>query len=411
MKKVVITGIGLINSIGNNKEEVWDSILNNKCGIKEISKEMQERTGVTLAAEVNNYNGAEHFSKKEIRSYDYVTQLGIIAAREAAKDANLEQIEDRNKIGVNVTSGIGGMRTIQDEVLKASEKGFKKVSPMFIPKAIINLVSGNIAIELNAKGITNSLVTACASSTDAIGHAMMYIQNGMVDVMVTGGSETAANESGLAGFGNLRALSKATNPEESSMPFDKNRNGFIMGEGSAVLILESEEHALKRGAKIYGEIVSYGATCDGNHITAPDPEGIQGERAVKIALENAGLQPKDVNHVNCHGTSTVLNDQGEINFLRRLYGDDFKDTYINSFKGHVGHLLGAAGATEVALTIMSMNEGIIAPCLNTKEVAEECQGNIVINDVQKLKSKYAIKQSLGFGGHNSCLILKGKEDA
>lgn len=405
-KRVVITGLGTINSVGLDAKSAWENLKVGKLGISKLDEDIIERTGVKFAGKIVDYDPLQYFSKKEVRRMDLCSQFALVAAKEAAKDAKLENIENRERIGCNITSGIGGLITIQNNVETAVAKGYKKVSPMFIPNAIINLVAGNVAIDLDCKGICTPIVTACASSTDAIGHAMMYIQSGAVDVMVTGGSEAAIKESGLAGFQNMGALSKAENVEEASIPFDENRSGFVMGEGSGVLVLEEYEHAKKRGATIYGEVVGYSNTCDAMHITAPDEEAIQGQRAVRQAMEQAKVTPKDVKYVNAHGTSTPLNDKGEIKLLKKIYGDDFESVNITSSKSMTGHVLGGTGAIEAYITAMSLQEQLITPTINTKELDQDCNGNICLEKTKEIETEYGMSVSLGFGGHNSVIILK-----
>lgn len=408
-RQVVITGMGTINSLGLDVDSTWEALKSGKLGISAIKQQLTESTGVKFGGVINNYQGDNYFDRKQLRRLDFVQQLGIIAAREAASDANLDEIADRERIGVNVTSGMAGLNTIEENILKAAEKGFGKVSPMFIPNAIVNLVAGNVAIDLNCQGICTPVVTACASSTDGIGQGAMYIREGLVDVMVTGGSETALTNSGLAGFENMGALSKGTTAETASTPFDKDRSGFVMGEGAACLILEEYEHAKKRGAKIYGFVSGYGATCDANHITAPDSEARQGIRAAKMAIEKAGIKPQQIGYVNAHGTSTPLNDKGENLLLNNIYGEDVKDVAVTSTKSMTGHLLGATGAFEAIATIKSINEGIATPTIGINELDPTFTINVVENNARPINTEYGMSFSLGFGGHNAVIILKKGE--
>lgn len=407
-RKVVITGIGTINSVGLNAKDTWEGLKAGKLGISAVDPEVTEQTGVKFAGKITNYDAKEHFDRKQVRRLDLTSQYGIIAAREAAKDAKLDEIVDRTRIGVNVTSGIGGLETIEDNILKAGEKGFGKISPMFIPGAIVNLVGGNIAIDLNCNGICVPPVTACASSTDGIGHAAMYIANGMVDVMVTGGSEAAANRTGLAGFQNMGALTSADTLEEACVPFSATRSGFVMGEGAATLVLEEYEHAKARGAKIYGFVSGYGASCDANHITAPDSEAKMGLYAAKTAIENAGITPSEVGYVNTHGTSTPLNDKGEDILLHKLYAGT-EMPIVTSTKSMTGHLLGATGALEAIATVLSLNEGICTPTIGTKQIDPDISLNVCLENAKPISTEYGISFSLGFGGHNSVIVLKKGE--
>lgn len=408
-RRVVITGMGTINSLGLDVESTWDALKAGKLGISQIADNLSEATGVKFGGVIKDYQGDKYFDRKQLRRLDFVQQLAIIAAREAAQDANLEQVVDRERIGVNVTSGMAGLNTIEENIIKATEKGFSKVSPMFIPNAIVNLVAGNVAIDLECKGICTPVVTACASSTDGIGQGAMYIREGIVDVMVTGGSETAITYSGLSGFENMGALSKGQTAAEASTPFDKDRSGFVMGEGAACLILEEYEHAKARGAKIYGFVEGYGATCDANHITAPDSEAKQGIRAAQMAIANAGITPTEIGYVNAHGTSTPLNDKGENLLLNNIYGENVRDVAVTSTKSMTGHLLGATGAFEAIATMKSINEGIATPTIGIKQLDPDFTINVVENECRTINTDYGMSFSLGFGGHNAVVILKKGE--
>lgn len=407
-RKVAITGLGTINGVGLNTTSTWEGLKSGKLGISPVDSEITEATGVKYAGIINDYVGKDYFDRKQLRRLDKATQFALIASREAALDANLQAIENRERIGVNVTSGIGGIHTIEENILKAADKGFTKVSPMFIPGAIVNLVAGNVAIDLNCKGLCIPPVTACASSTDSIGHAAMYIANGMVDVMVTGGAEAAANKTGLAGFQNMGALTSSDTLEQACVPFSSERSGFVMGEGAATLVLEEYEHAKARGAKIYGFVEGYGATCDANHITAPDPEATMGLKAAEMAIENAGIKISQVGYVNAHGTSTPLNDKGEDILLNKLY-DGANMPIVTSTKSMTGHLLGATGALEAIATVLSLSEGVCTPTINTSEVDQEISLNVCLNEKQEMSSEYGISFSLGFGGHNSVIVLRKGE--
>ncbi len=407
-RKVVITGIGTINSIGLDAKETWENAKLGKLGISPIDEQLFSATKVKYAGVIKNYDASKYFDRKQVRRLDLATQYAIIASREAAKDSKLDEIVDRTRIGVNVTSGIGGMHTIEDNILKAADKGFGKISPMFIPNSIVNLVSGNVAIELEANGICTPLVTACASSTDAIGHAAMYIKQGLVDIMVAGGAEATINKTALAGFANMGALSKADEVTKASIPFDQERSGFIMGEGAATLVLEEYEHAKARGAKIYGFVAGYGATCDANHITAPDSSAKHGVRAAQIAINDANIDCTQINLVNAHGTSTPLNDAGENKLLNALFDEHVSDVHVTSTKSMTGHLLGATGALEALLTIKSLNEQIVTPTINTQNVDSEISLNVALQE-KSIKTDYAMSFSLGFGGHNSVIVLKNGE--
>ncbi|WOO89958.1 beta-ketoacyl-ACP synthase II [Mollicutes bacterium LVI A0078] len=408
MRKVVITGIGTINSVGLNAADTWEGLKAGKLGISQLPDEYTEETGVKFAGKITDYKATDYFDRKQARRLDKSSQFAIIAAREAATDANLQTIENRARIGVNVTSGIGGIETIEDNILKAADKGFNKISPMFIPGSIVNLVAGNVAIDLNCQGLCIPPVTACASSTDGIGHAAMYIQNGLVDVMVTGGAEAAANMTGLAGFQNMGALTSNETVETACVPFSKDRSGFVMGEGAGALILEEYEHAKARGAKIYGFVEGYGATCDASHITAPDPEAKMGLESAKQAIANAGISASQVGYVNAHGTSTPLNDKGEDTLLNKLYTGDAKPV-VTSTKSMTGHLLGATGAVEAIATVLSLQEQICTPTVGTTEIDPDISLDVCLNEAKPLDTDYGISFSLGFGGHNSVVVFKKGE--
>lgn len=406
MRRVVITGMGTINPLANNVQETFDAMKAGKSGISYLDDEIREELKVNVAGQINNYDPLAYFNRKEARTLDKAAQYAMIAANEAANEAKLAEITDRDRIGVNVTSGIGGISSIQEEADRAKGVSYKRVSPMFIPKALINLVPGNIAISHDCHGICNSVVTACASSTDAIGHAYNYIQSSMVDVMITGGSEASICPMALSGFNNMRALTRTDDLNNASIPFDENRSGFVMGEGSAVLILEEYEHAKKRGAKILAEVVGYGATCDANHITAPDAEGVFVTKAINNALKMADITIDEIGFVNVHGTSTPLNDKTEAKVLANLR----KQIAVTSSKSMTGHLLGAAGAIEVLNVAKSLEDGVITPTINTKVIDEDAKDLNVITDLTKSEAKYAMSTSLGFGGHNAAIIIKKVEE-
>ncbi len=410
-KRVVITGIGAITPIGNNVNETWNAIKEKKCGIDNIS--LFDTTGykTSLAAEVKNYNPTEYFDVKQTRRLDRSSQFAIIAAREAFKDSGITK-ENTNfdRVGVFVSSGIGGLITIQEQCEINYEKGHSRVSPMFIPMSITNMPAGNISIELGAKGESISIVTACASSTHAIGEAYKTIKYGTEDVIIAGGTEASICEMGIAGFENMKALSSATDKNRASIPFDKERSGFVMGEGAGVIILEELEHAKKRGAKIYAEVIGYGATSDAYHITSPAPEGEGGARAIRRAIEDAKINATDINYINAHGTSTHLNDSLETMAIKTALGEEAsKNVMVSSTKGNVGHLLGAAGAVEAIICAKTIEDQIVPPTINYKEKDEECDLNIVPNEPIKTNINIVMSNSLGFGGHNASIILKKYE--
>ena len=409
-RRVVITGLGAITPIGNNAQDFWNGIKEGKCGIDEITHFDTEGYKVKLAAEVKGYNPEEYFDRKSAKRLDKFSQFAIVAAKEAWNDSKLDKDEeDMTKVGVILGSGIGGLETIEKEVRTLVEKGADRVSPMFIPMTIGNMAAGNVSIELGAKGSSISMVTACASGTHCIGESFRMIKYGYQDVVIAGGTEASITPIGIAGFTNIKALSQATDKNRASIPFDKERNGFVMGEGAGIVILEELEHALKRNAKIYAEIVGYGATSDAYHITSPAPGGEGGARAMKIAMEEAKIKPEDVTYINAHGTSTHLNDSCETLAIKEAFGDASKNVMVSSTKGHTGHLLGAAGGVEAVICAKSVEEGFVPATINYKVPDEECDLDIVPNEGRKLDVKYAMSNSLGFGGHNASILLKKYE--
>ena len=405
-RRVVITGLGVISPIGNNVKEMWDGIKTNKCGIDEITQIDTSTFKTKLAAEVKGYNPLEHFEAKSAKRLDRVSQFAMVAAREALKDSNMTEENTKfNNVGIYISSGIGGFETIENQCNTCYEKGNSRVSPMFIPMGICNMPAGNVAIDLGLKGSSIAIVTACASSTHSIGEAYRAIKHGYEDAILAGGSEAAIKKTAIAGFENMKALSSATDKTRASIPFDKERTGFVMGEGAGVLVLEELEHALKRGAKIYAEVVGYGATSDAYHITSPEPEGNGASRAVERAIKDAGLKPDDIDYINAHGTSTHLIDLIETKVIKEVFGDDTQ-VRVSSTKGNTGHLLGAAGAVEAIISTKAIEEGILAPTINYKEKDEECDLNLVVNKSEKQDLNVVMSNSLGFGGHNASIILK-----
>ena len=407
-KRVVITGIGAITPIGNNTEELWKGILQRKCGIGPIKSFDAAGYKTSLAAEIKNYNPLDYFDAKQAKRLDKCSQYAIIAAREAFKDSQInKENTDFERIGVFVGSGIGGLKTIQDQCEINCTKGHNRISPMFIPMSICNMPAGNIAIELGLKGESISTVSACSSSTHAIGEAYRTIKYGAEDVILAGGTESSICEVGIAGFENMKALSYATDKNRASIPFDKERSGFVMGEGAGVVVLEDLEHALKRGAKIYAEVIGYGATSDAYHITSPAPNGEGGARAMKRAIEDAKIKPEEIDYINAHGTSTHLNDSLETEAIKKALGEEAsKKVMVSSTKSNTGHLLGAAGSVEAIISVQAMEHEIVPPTINYKVKDEECDLDIVPNEARKAKINIVMSNSLGFGGHNATIILK-----
>ena len=410
-RRVVITGLGAITPIGNNVEEFWNGIKQGKCGIDQITEFDASNYKVKLAGEVKNYNPEEYFERKEAKRMDKFSQFAIIAAREAWKDSGLDkEKENMERIGVIVGSGIGGLGTIEKENRSLVEKGPDRVSPMYIPMAIGNMAAGNIAIDLGTKGESISMVTACASGTHCIGESFRMIKHGYQDIVIAGGTEASITPTGIAGFANIKALTQTTDKNRASIPFDKERSGFVMGEGAGIVVLEELEHAKARGAKIYAEIVGYGATSDAYHITSPAPGGEGGARAMKIAIEEAKIKPEQITYINAHGTSTHLNDSSETQAVKTALGEAAKTVMVSSTKGNTGHLLGAAGGVEAVVCAKSIQDDFVPPTINYKVPDEECDLDIVPNEGRNVKVEYAMSNSLGFGGHNSSILLKKYED-
>lgn len=406
-KRVVITGLGAITPIGKNVLESWNSIKQKKCGIDEITLFDASNFKTKLDAEVKEYDQLEYFDLKQAKRLDRSSQFAIIAAREAIADSKIERKNtDFDRVGIFVSSGIAGLTTIQNQCEAYFEKGNKRISPMFIPMSIANMPSGNIAIEFGFKGESMGIVTACASSTHSIGEAYKTIIMGQEDIVIAGGTESSICEVGVAGFENMKALSSSTDKNRASIPFDKERNGFVMGEGAGVVVLEELEHALKRNANIYAEIIGYGATTDAYHITSPCPDGDGAKKAMIRAIENANINSNDIDYINTHGTSTHLNDSTETMAIKNVFKEKAYNLPVSSTKGNTGHLLGAAGGVEAIFCIKALQDQIIPPTINYKEKDEECDLDIVANEVRNAKLNIVMSNSLGFGGHNSSIILK-----
>lgn len=406
-RRVVVTGMGAITPIGKNVEEFWESIKQGKCGIDEIT--LFDTTGykAKLAAEVKDFNPEEYFGRRDAKRMDRYTQFAMVAAREALKDSQIDmEKEDKTMIGVSIGSGIGGLTTIEKEKMEWIEKGPDRVTPMFIPLSINNMATGNVSIDIGAMGESFAISTACATATHTIGECYRLIKHGYQDVMFTGGTEAAITPLGIAGFQNIKALSTAQDKTRASIPFDKERSGFIMGEGAGMLVLEELEHAKKRGAKIYAEICGYGATSDAYHITSPAPNGQGGARAMENAMKDANIEPEQVDYINAHGTSTPMNDKYETAAIKTAFGEHAYKLAVSSIKGSSGHLLGAAGAVEAIACIKGIQDKFIPPTIGYKVKDEECDLNVVPNKGINQEINYAMSNSLGFGGHNSSIILK-----
>lgn len=406
-RRVVVTGIGTINPIGHNVEETWKSIEEGKCGIAPISLFDTKGMKVTLAGEVKDFDVTKYIDKKEAKKMDRFIQMGMIASHEAMLDSGLDINNiDSHRFGVIVSSGIGGLGSIEKNYQTGEKRGFDRVSPFFIPMTISNLAAGHIAIAYHAQGLCTCPVTACAGGTNAIGDAFRNIRDGYQDVMIAGGCEASVTPSGIGGFTSMKALSDATDPTRASIPFDKERNGFVMGEGAGILILEELEHALKRGAHIYGEMTGYGVSCDAHHITAPLPNGEGGAYAMQNALDDAGISYDVIDYINAHGTSTHLNDLCETEAIKSVFKEHAYKLAVSSTKGHTGHCLGAAGGIEAVLSVLALKHNFIPPTLNYQVKDEECDLNVVPNIGVKKDLHYVMSNSLGFGGHNASIIFK-----
>lgn len=406
-RRVVITGMGAITPIGNDVDTFWNNSKSGKLGIDFIKSIDIETSEVKIAGELKDFNAETFLGKKEVKRLDKFAQYAIVAAEEAVKNSglNLDSI-DKERFGVFVGSGIGGFTTEENSFKSLFDKGPKRVSPLFIPMAIINLAAGNIAIRFNAKGMCTSVVTACATGTNNIGDAFRSIKHGYSDVILAGGTEAPITSMAIAGFNNMKALNSSNDPSRASIPFDKERSGFVMGEGAGILVIESLEHAEARGANILGEIVGYGSTCDAYHITSPDPEGNGARRSMEDAIREAGIDKKQVSYINAHGTSTPYNDKFETIAIKNVFGEHAYKIPISSTKSMTGHLLGAAGAVESIVCIKALQEGFVPPTIGYKVCDEELDLDYVPNVGREVEVEYALTNSLGFGGHNASLLFK-----
>ena len=414
MSRVVITGLGAVTPLGNDTETFLNGIFNEEIGIKPITKFDASETGITVAGQVDGFDPAQRVGKRNARKLDLFSQYAIDAADQALENAGLKApegsenpttVKDPNRFGVILGNGIGGLTTIQEQVIKMHDKGPQRVSPLFVPESIPNMVAGNVSLRFGANGVNYTIVTACASATNAIGEAFWRVQSGKADVMLTGGSEATVNEIGIAGFAALTALSTETDPKKASKPFDKNRHGFVLGEGSGILVIESLEHAQARGAHILAELVGYGSSSDAYHMTSPSPDGEGAARAIKDALQDADLQPQQISYINAHGTATGANDSGEAHAIATVFGEN--TVAVSSTKGMTGHLLGAAGAIEALVSVGSLvrgelpvNVGIDEPDEDTKVV------NLVSAATKNQAPEYVMSANYGFGGHNAVVVFK-----
>lgn len=410
-RRVVITGMGVVSPIGNSVDEVWDSVLHNRCGIERITHFDPENYRAKLAGEVKDLDMEQYFTKRDLKFNDRFTQFARIAGKQAYADSGLENSTiNRDRFGVILGSGIGGISTIEGASQVVAEKGPSRISPYFIPMALINLAAGSVAIDMQANGNCYGMVTACAAATNAIGEAFHRIRDGYEDVIAAGGSEAAITPVAIGGFASMRALHEGEDPNRASIPFDAKRSGFVMGEGAGVVVLEALEHAQKRGAKIYGEVIGYGSTCDANHITAPMEDGNFAAKAMTLAMQDATITSGDVDYINAHGTSTQLNEKSETAAVKASFQENYKKPYISSTKSMSGHLLGASGALEAIISTKALQESFVPATIHVDEVDEACDLNLVVNNGKQANIQIAMSNSFGFGGHNASIIIKKWEE-
>lgn len=411
MTRVVVTGMGAISPLGNSADELWEGLKTGRNGIKELTKFDGSSIDIHVAGEVRDFKASDYMDRKFAKRMDVFSQYGVAASLEAMKDSGLDmEKEDAGRVGVIVGSGIGGLHAMQSQIIKMHDKGLDRIAPVFVPMAIGNMVAGNISIATGAKGVNLSIVTACASGNNSIGEAFRNIKNGYSDVIFAGGAEASINEIGVGGFAALNALSTSEDPDHASIPFDKDRHGFVMGEGAGILVLESYDHAIARGAHIYGEVVGYGATADSFHMTAPSPDGEGAARAMKEAMAEAGINPSEIGYINAHGTSTPANDSSETMAIHTALGDAASQVAVSSTKSMTGHLLGAAGALEAIACVKALQEGVFPPTIGLSNPDEQCDLDYIPGEPRQKDVRYALNNSLGFGGHNAVTCFKKWEE-
>lgn len=410
MRRVVVTGLGAVTPVGNDVQTTWDSLVNGKSGIDFITKFDTSDLKVTIAAEVKDFDPTLYIEKREIRKTDLFTQYAVAAAAQAVQDSGIQGKIDPDRFGVYVGAGIGGMETFINNSNNMEKNGPKKVSPFFVPMMIGNMASGTIAIKNEAKGVCLPIVTACATGTNSVGEAFHAIAGGFADAVIAGGAEAAINRLSIAGFSNIMALSSRNDPKTASIPFDKRRDGFVIGEGAGIVILEEYEHAKNRGAKIYCEICGYGNACDAYHVTAPEPDGDGAARAIGLAVKEAGITNGDKIYVNAHGTSTPPNDKVETMAFKKVFGEArAKELLISSTKSMTGHMLGAAGGAEAVFCAKALESGVLPPTIGYEVPDEDCDLNYLPNKAVTQDVDFAMSTSLGFGGHNACIVFKKAE--
>lgn len=405
-RRVVVTGVGAVSPLGNDAETTWKNLVDGVCGIEEISAFDTSDLKVHIAGTVKNFDPTEYIEKRDVKKTDLYCQYAIAAAQQAVDDSKILGTVDENRLGVYIGAGIGGLNTFVENTIALHENGPRKVSPFFIPKMIGNIATGNVAIRFNAKGVSLSVMSACATGTNSIGEAFHAIKDGYADAIIAGGAEAVVAPLTIAGFQNMKALSTNPDPKKASRPFDKNRDGFVMGEGAGILVLEEYEHAKARGAKIYAEFAGYGNTCDAHHVTAPDPEGAGLARAIEIAFDEAKISDDAQVYINAHGTSTHLNDLTETLAIKKALGSKAYDASISSTKSMTGHMLGATGAIEAIVAVLAIRDGIIPPTINLDEPDEELDLDYTPNKAKKRNVDVAASTNLGFGGHDACVVFK-----
>ena len=404
-RRVVITGIGAVTPLGHTAAQSWDAVRRGVCGIGPITRYDASGQKVQLAAEVKDFQPEDYLDKREAKHMGRYSQFAVTAAREALRDAGLSEF-DPERCAVIVSSGIGGISGTEEEQIHGMERGFDRVSPFYIPMSICNMAAGLIAIDCGFQGLCSCPVAACAGGTAAVGDAFRHIRDGYGEIVLCGGTEAAITPLSVGGFTAMKALSPSGDPDRASIPFDKERSGFVMGEGAGILLLEELDHALARNATIYAELVGYGATCDAYHMTAPAPGGSGGAKAMAAALRDAGIVPESVDYINAHGTSTPLNDSGETEAVKTVFGEHARALMISSTKSMTGHMLGAAGAVEAILTALALRDGFVPATIHYQVPDEACDLDIVPNEGRSASLRYALSNSLGFGGHNGSLLLK-----
>lgn len=407
LRRVVVTGMGAITPIGNDLSTFRSALWEGRCGIAQIRGFNLSEFSATLAGQVKDYRTEDFFDRKQSKRLDLSSQFAIVAAREALASSGLDlDKEDRGRVGAIIGSGIAGLQSIENEARKLVEQGPRRVGPLFIPMAIANMPAGNVSIDLGSKGLCYATVTACASGTDAVGQAYQAIQYGRQEIIFAGGTEASVTPLGIAGFQSMKALSTSTDPMRASIPFDKERDGFVMGEGAGVLALEELEHARARGAKIYAEVLGYGQSADAYHITAPDITGLGGARSMSTAIEDAGIKPEDIDYINAHGTSTPYNDSIETTAIKISLGEEAaRQVAISSTKAMTGHLLGAAGAVEAIACVLAINDQQAPATINYKVADEACDLDYITEGTRPMEIDYCLSNSLGFGGHNACVVI------